>query len=377
MKKVGVLTFAKADNYGALLQCYALQTYIEKNNHTCDLINYYPQYLKSKYEPYISMHLTYSEYKKLDLKNPLLKAVKTWLKNIFFWQRNKYHRAFETFRNSFLNLTDLCNDYKDVKKIVDYYDVAIVGSDQVWSKRITGGSFDPVFFLEGMNIKRKVSYAASAGDDIKDEDINLFKKMVEHLDYVSVREPSLGSQINKILDDKEVIDVLDPVFLISEDEWRNINKDFRKKDRYVFVYNVSSEDTSKYYEYVINFALQNNMKIYEVSKKQKIKNSVFFGSLKPDEFVAMLMNADFVFSTSFHATAFSIIGRRQFLVYKPNNASRLTGLLERLSLEDRLIDSNCKESYLYNLSFIDYNKVNLKLNVFKDVAITYLSKVLD
>ena len=41
--KIGILTFHWATNYGAVLQCYALQTYLESLGHDVRVINYKPK----------------------------------------------------------------------------------------------------------------------------------------------------------------------------------------------------------------------------------------------------------------------------------------------------------------------------------------------
>ena len=45
---IGILTFYWADDYGALLQCYALKTYMSRFDNTA-VIPYYPKNLRSRY----------------------------------------------------------------------------------------------------------------------------------------------------------------------------------------------------------------------------------------------------------------------------------------------------------------------------------------
>ena len=40
--KIGILTFHWATNYGAVLQCYALQAYLEQLGHNVRVIDYKP-----------------------------------------------------------------------------------------------------------------------------------------------------------------------------------------------------------------------------------------------------------------------------------------------------------------------------------------------
>lgn len=377
MKSIAILTFVNADNYGALLQCYALQTYIEKNGFKCDVINYYPKYLKDKYEPYIGLYSTYSYYKRCNIKYVALRAIKAWFGNLSYLKRKKYHNSFANFRKNFIHLTKLCKSYSDVYDISKKYDAIVVGSDQVWNKRITGGKFDDVFFLKNINTTCNFSYAASAGSDIAKENIKEFIELLKNLDYISVREPSLCCQINKFLEVNRAFNTLDPVFLISKDEWTDIIPKLKKEKPYIFVYNVSSNDTLKYYEFVKSLASKKSMEIYEIGRKQQIKNSRFFGNASPEVFLCLLQNADLVFSTSFHATALSIIFEKQFLVYKPNNASRITGLLDNLLLSNRIVDANSDVISIFESNVINYDEVFEMLETRKEKSIDYLSRILD
>ena len=44
--KIGILTFHCAHNYGAVLQCYALQEFLCSIGHDVCVVDYKPQYLK-------------------------------------------------------------------------------------------------------------------------------------------------------------------------------------------------------------------------------------------------------------------------------------------------------------------------------------------
>ena len=49
--KIGILTFHWATNYGAVLQCYALQEYLRDQGHVVEIINYKPCLLYTSPSP--------------------------------------------------------------------------------------------------------------------------------------------------------------------------------------------------------------------------------------------------------------------------------------------------------------------------------------
>lgn len=87
----------------------------------------------------------------------------------------------------------------------------------------------------------------------------------------------------------------------------------------------------------------------------------------PQQFLWLIANAKFVVSNSFHATAFSIIMRKEFFVYpipKHNNQSRMVDLLSLVGLQKQY-DITVEDSELSIT--IDWDEVDLKL----EKAITF------
>ena len=50
--KVGILTFHRAHNFGAMLQCYALQEYLTKKGLNVEVIDYRQPYIETLYSKY-------------------------------------------------------------------------------------------------------------------------------------------------------------------------------------------------------------------------------------------------------------------------------------------------------------------------------------
>ena len=141
--KIGILTFHCAHNYGAVLQCYALQQYLRSLGYEVLIVNYRPEYLL---KPYTIVP---------DLGNTsLVGKIKILLNFILsFFVRVIRYRGFEKFINKYLLVSKVVNR-EDIDSLT--CDVYIVGSDQVWNPKITEG-FDDVYlgnFVVRRNVKK-------------------------------------------------------------------------------------------------------------------------------------------------------------------------------------------------------------------------------
>lgn len=149
---VGILTFHRALNYGAVLQAYALKTAIETKGHKAEIIDYRNSVIESLYK-----------YPKLSDQ----KTIKDKIKYILCsrWEKSKRDK-FELFRKTQLEIENAkAYTEGDIADIKDLYDVFLVGSDQVWNP--DAHNFDKNFYLDFVSQKhKKHSYAASFGVEI-------------------------------------------------------------------------------------------------------------------------------------------------------------------------------------------------------------------
>ena len=156
--KIGILTFHRAENFGAVLQVYALQRFLQEKGHEVQVIDYRNRHIEAMYHifnPYV-----------LFLRKNIFKSLIAYLsrfRNV--GGRKQCKRKYEHFRNEYLKISGRC---KNVADVADFYDCIIAGSDQIWNLHLTGG-LDPNYFLaykkgEG---KKKIAYAASSETDPK------------------------------------------------------------------------------------------------------------------------------------------------------------------------------------------------------------------
>lgn len=365
MKKVETVTFHLANNYGAVLQAYALQKVISQKYNT-EILNYDNKFISNNYKAF-----------KQASKNPI-KTVYHFAKDICNYNKEiKRIRLFDNFRNNYLKMSNhFTNDENPQYPTADVY---IVGSDQVWNPFLTNG-VDNVYLLDKLENTKKISYAASSGD-IKyiDENKEEFFTKFNAFDYVSVREEKLKNYLIKN-GRKNVDVVLDPTLLLTKEMWEEFaGKERIEKDKYVFVYSVNNAN-KLFIKFVNKFAKEKGLKIVFFDKND-IKNCYKYSkksyySTGPVEFVNLLFYADYVITTSFHGTALSCILNKNFFAVLSTFPDRLDTLLEILNLKDRIIYNMCDyEKALSNV--IDWRKVNNLLKIARDKSLAWLNNSIE
>lgn len=310
MKKIGILTFHWATNYGAVLQSYALQTYLVNQGYEVYIINYKPkQFDKSFLKCFVSRsyHSFRSKVNELNKEKRLIK-----------------------FRENYLNVTDkryyTLDELQSNPPILDVY---ITGSDQVWNQYFInsgekGNSFNTVYFLNfgGDDIKR-FSYAASFGCLSYPVALQTkLKKHIDNLDFISVREESGVGIINSMKRfDAEV--VCDPTLLLEAECYAKI---------------VSPEqELVDYYIYL----LRNEIEKIDIKNLAEHDSSVKISSSEPlESWLSYIKYSKNIVTNSFHGVVFSILFEKQFVVVLDENNSmndRFVTLLGKVGLLDRII----------------------------------------
>jgi len=365
--KVGIVTFHAANNYGAVLQAYALEEVIRRMGFKdVEIVNYVPWYIRRRYG--LIAFKT----------DNILNFTYTLTKSLFnLHGRISTRKKFEEFREKYLCLTPKI--YKTFTDIPDVYDVCIVGSDQVWNFEITAG--DRAFFLEFCGEKGiKASYAASMGkNSVTPGEEEMLKNGLSDFDYISVREDSSRVLLTKLLN-RDILCVLDPTFLLNQRDWNDLLAksclDSPEHDTYLLLYRVANdqrllkiaETISKEFDYAV-LDLAPTLKS-SISGFKQLKN------IGPVEFLALVKNADFIVTNSYHGTIFSILYQKRFItVPHETRGVRIIDLLKRLHLEERLIYGTSNE-FISSFFNINYSVVSKILLNEIDKSISFLKNVL-
>lgn len=368
MKSVGIVTFHCADNYGALLQAYALSEKLKQLELHPEFINFTPNRIRSPYE-----HST-NVIKNIK-KHGIRLGIKKQLSNMANYELNRERKNnFNYFRDNYLNISSyMFSDTKELSNNYLKYDYYITGSDQVWNPEMIDGLEDVYFLNFGSEKTKRISYAASIAKELDKSKYELYSRYLKHLDIISIREDSHKGLVEN-LSGKSVEIVVDPTLLHDKDFWEDKFKLKIDSKRYVLVYDLLKDpltiDTANY------ISKKSNVEIVSYSsKKNYIHWKESFNGKSPVKLLELIKNSECVVTSSFHGMIFAIIFNKPFYVIShPTRGSRMIDLLEKLGLEDRLVSTMIDIDLTKK---IDYDVVNNKVMSMSKIAEEFLVKALD
>ena len=340
VKKAGILTFHSARNYGAVLQCYALQEYMEAQGYETYVVDYRPQYITDVYRSF-----PWSEIR----KKPLPEAMKLFAYYLFMLpRRTARNMAFEKFVKKRLHLAPVSTLYRHGS-----YDVILYGSDQIWNPDITGGDFDPVFFADfpAAASAYNMAFAASLGHGSLEEDAKTrLSQLLRNFDRITVREESLREFLEELPwpgTEKPVEIMKDPTLMAGPEIFRDIAEappaTGKPGQPYVLLYQVKSTDAAmRIAEKAASLLGAGIVRIRPSVTKESGKETLS----SPEQFLGYVRDAEFVVTTSFHGTVFSILFNKRFCTVRTGTDSdlRSESLLKALGMEKNMADPNVHEN---------------------------------
>lgn len=364
MKKVGIITmYYDSNNYGGVLQAYALQKIIEKLGYDCEQISFAKKGNKNFLNKFKS---------RCDEKNIIfaLKWVNNRVNKVLVSKLAKY--IYQDKYNSDIKIRkEKFKDYRkniphsevynseNIANCVDLYDVFICGSDQIWKP----GVICKEYLLEFVpNNKKKISYAASISKNLlSNDERNYLINGITKLNAISVREQQAVELIGKYID-KNIEWVVDPTLLLSKDEWERECSKLNIKDNYIFCYLLGFDKKQR--NIIKRLAKSKKMKIVTIpfadgkyNFMDKKFGDIQYSNAGPNEFLALIKNAKLVITDSFHATVFSNIFETNFYVLERTEEvsmnTRIISLLNMFGLEKRFIQ---KYDDILNCEDIDFTK---------------------
>ena len=357
--KVGIITFHCSYNYGSALQAFALQKYINMHLGQAQIIDFVQPEDFKQYRLFRT-HLY--------LRNP-----KSLAADIVYMLPNwKRKQGFEGFLRRFVPMTpQRYTDREALMQLNGQFDAFVCGSDQIWNPVCTNG-VEPAYFLQfAQQDKKKVAYACSMGHSSLDTVyLDAFKKYMEKLDSISVREKTAQEYLS-VFTDRQIRVVLDPTLLLDKIDYVNMMPE-GKGSNYIFVYML--EGCDQLVAYAADLAQRTNKKIIYISRKREkqYKNAVNVYGTPPDMFLRYLHDADYVVTNSFHATVFSILFEKQFCTFRTQrSSSRMEDLLSVLGLSERLFEVGFDMD-----SPICYSMANTRLEQLRAESVQYLVEAL-
>ena len=362
--KIKTITCHDVYNVGASLQAYALVTYLRMLGHEAEIIDYKPDYLRGHYQLWGLNNPAYDKPVVRELYN-LAK-----LPGRLVARYGKRKKCFDTFTREYLPKTERrYTSNEDLKYNPPEADVYFAGSDQIWNGFFPNGR-DPAFYLDFAPVGSvKASYAASfATEDVAEEWKPQVRQWLSGLDAISVRESS-GVEIVNRLGISGAVQVLDPVFLLNCEEWSAIEQKPEDNEPYVLLYDF--DRNPEMVRFAKKLSTDNGWKLYSVLSCKECDRC--FSQEGPQTFVGLVHHAEFVVSNSFHATAFSLIFRKQFVVFNRDESinTRMRDILLLVGAINRLMTESDQK-----LQSINYAEIDKKLNYSIEKSKRYIAKVL-
>lgn len=359
--KVGILTYHFSNNYGAVLQTYALQSMLSKLGHSTIIINRTP------------------------IKRDILHRIYYMLGSNSSLNWTNFSRGCKRILNPITS--PFTSDLKLEQSISKYkLDAIVAGSDQIWRGRMCGRTYFLEFLRDDTKIRR-ISYAASFGlskwENYSDTDeVN---KLLHKFNHISVREQS-GVEICKNQFNIEAQLVLDPTLLFGEQFYIQslLNNKLKQTSGKVVSYILGKKAQSMVLaanQFAAGYGLKHK-ELYWLKKDLSSFNLHNFSSAKRqhitiEEWLTDIRDAEYVITNSFHCVVFSILFHKKFVVfsYEAGGNDRLVTLLNALGLENHI----CRETDNFESILqqdIDYAKVEQLLRPLRDKSMSYLNSAL-
>ena len=267
-----------------------------------------------------------------------------------------------------------------IEEVTDDYDFFVVGSDQVWNPKCESVLLPPsIRFLNFVPREKKIAYAASIGlKEIPDEFKELWRQGMTSFPHISVRE-SNAVDIVKNLTGRDAKLVLDPVFLLTADEWQKISRrpawlNEKYQRGYILTYFFDNIKLAA----VENLSKKMNLPVINLLDENNFNHYI----AGPEEFLHLFANATTIFTNSFHGTAFSILFKRPFNIFiKPGTWSetvseRMTSLLKMFNLENRM--ATAQNNYRMDSPLdIDFSTRDKILPIEREKAFNFLKTALN
>ncbi|WP_415952000.1 polysaccharide pyruvyl transferase family protein [Paraprevotella clara] len=371
--KICTITCHDVYNFGASLQAYALQHYLESLGHEVKIIDYKPAYLYKKYDWKAFTSKKFEKLNSIFITRWMFRCAK-WCYLRFSLGRKK---RFDEFTRMYLHLTPASyHTFSELQRNPPQADVFVAGSDQIWNPLFSNGK-DPSYYTDfALPGAKRISYAASFSvNEIPDAYKDFIKALLLKMDAISVREYQ-GLHILEDMGIDNGVKVLDPIFLIEKTDWIKFMNEY-KDNHYILIYDFEGNELLK--KSALHFKKKYGLKIYSINDAlPRFYADKNFTNVGPEDFIGLIYNCSLFLSNSFHGTAFSIYFNKPFYVFGLTGFSlnsRMDSLLRTLSLENRFIDEDTKLDSL--CLACDYEEANQAIKKETILSKQYLSNVIN
>lgn len=373
MKKLALVAPYKEYNYGTVLQAYALQKKTEELGWDAEYLNFTPIVPK----PLWRRLLGRIKRTLMPVRNNPARGLDddTYFSTPEF---AVFSKGFDSFIASKIKESKVKYNPSTLPQCTAY-DAYMVGSDQTWGEARTSKS--PIYFLECVHPNYpKLSYAPSIGTThISPEYLQILKEKLSEFRSLSCREKTNCGLLKSELH-REVNYVLDPTLLLNASDWNKISSPISPyvlEKKYILCYILGEKKSISVF--AEKLGKEKGLKVYYIVTRPLYlqKTNRIFAT--PESFLSLIREADTVITDSFHGTIFSINFGTQFYSFTKRESKedvdndRIMEMLRTFNLEDRFRADG-------DMSFeqdVDYSKIHLLLNRYRQQSMDYLTRTLN
>ncbi len=341
--RVGLATWWRSPNYGTVLQAYAL--YHALGNIGC----------KAYIVTFHRRHFGWKDWIKIALSLVGVMQIRHW------WIKkhamsNRSNNANSQCGKNIPKYVSWCQSVFVVRGLkypwslpllVAMTDCFVSGSDQIWNTFYKG--FNPHMFLDCVGNAKRVAYSSSIGTKgVNPTYADEVKKWLSKYYRIGVREKTSVETLKVLTGREDIVQVLDPVFLLSAEEWREISRSVNMPELSECVVCYMLGDRQEYSEQIEQVKLQFGLnRVIVISSAEcpgfNVQGRVCVSDLSPPEFIFLLDSASIVCTDSFHATCLSLILKKNFVVFKrfrdgddTSQNSRIYDLLDMFGMREKI-----------------------------------------
>lgn len=349
--KIGILTFQATNNFGAYLHTIALYKKVSELGYDCEIIDYK------------SPELIRRESK--DFKPDL--SLKKIISYLLFGRDLK--SKYRVLQNELRTYCILSPEYtpETIKIANDRYDSFLLGSDVVWSLRISDYDYNYFFkFVE--NGKKINAFSSSVGETDKYIDDKNLPSLLRRFSKIAVREEDAIGWV-KDISGMDASYVCDPTMLYSGEEWERIIIPQKYSDNYILIY--FSDPQGKLERDALQYAKKHHFDVYFIDYGRPRKDMKVVRPKSLSEFLGLIKYSQALFTASYHGMLFGLYFHNELFYYNRSLKARMSSLAERFGIEDHNGDY-----YSDSVKPIDYNTVDVKINEFRDQSLSILKSML-
>ncbi len=357
--KVYTVTYL-INNYGSVLQAYALQSRLRENGVT-------PAVIRRNVSAKGAFIRTLKYILKPQKHYSLFQRIKKEQQKKLFEEKNVKIAEFVKKNLSVIEIGNLERFKRDIVS----EDVFLAGSDQIWSV-LNSNSMSKWHTLQWVDSKNKYSYAASIGlDALTKEQVQMYREGLADFRVVSLRESQAVNLIRPLFPEKVRQD-LDPTLLYDSSFWKEKESKRQEDTPYVFVYMLRWD--MNVIELAKQVAKERGCKvIYTGLYADKIKGVTTVCNAGIEDFLSYIDYAEAVITNSFHGTVYSVLFEKPFLSVKlETTSSRVESFLNMTGLESRLVSApftSCR------IPEVDFKRAKEIIEVERKKSLDYLTSI--